>query len=106
MMKKMALGIIISSFLAGLSMASEGELVYKRCIGCHGFHAEKKALDMSQVIQGWPAERVRQALRGYQEGSYGGRMKSLMRGQASPLGDEEIDALGAYIESLKEHAPR
>ena len=78
----------------------DGKTLYSRCAGCHGTNGEKSALNASQVIAGWDASRTADALKGYREGSYGGKMKATMAGQASRLNDAEIDALAAYITTL------
>ena len=75
--------------------------LYVACAGCHGVHGEKKALGKSQVIGGWEASKVVTALKGYQDGTYGGAMKAVMKGQASKLTPQEITALSEYISALK-----
>jgi len=40
------------------------------------------------------------ALFGYQDGSYGGSMRFLMKGQVGALSDDNIKALAAHISSL------
>ena len=75
--------------------------LFVSCAGCHGAHGEKKALGKSQIIQGWKASKVVKALKGYQNGTYGGAMKAVMKGQASKLTPQEITALSEYISKLK-----
>jgi cytochrome c553 len=79
----------------------DGEALFKRCSSCHGQHAEKSAMNASQVIAGWPADKIVAALQGYKDGSYGGKMRGTMAGQASRLDNREIEALAAYITTLK-----
>ena len=81
--------------------APNAETLYKKCSGCHGQNAEKAALGKSQVIQGWEADKVSEALHGYQSGSYGGPMKGVMAGQAKNLSDEDISVLAEYISQMK-----
>ena len=71
-----------------------------KCASCHGNNAEKAALNKSQVIEGWDKERIVNALKGYQDGSYGSSMKGIMKGQASALSDEQIEAVAGYISTL------
>ena len=75
--------------------------LFVSCAGCHGVHGEKKALGKSQIIGGWEASKVVTALKGYQDGTYGGAMKAVMKGQASKLTPQEITALSEYISALK-----
>ncbi|MBU1659278.1 c-type cytochrome [bacterium] len=77
-----------------------GETIYKACGNCHGANAQKAALNKSQIIQGWNAEKIADALNGYKEGSYGGAMKAVMNTQASKLSDSEIHLVSEYISKL------
>ena len=78
----------------------DGELLFKSCASCHGQKAEKQALGKSQVIAGWDKEKTIQALNGYKDGSYGGVMKNIMKGQVATKTDAEIDALATFISNL------
>jgi len=78
----------------------DGAKVFVVCSSCHGPHAENKALGKSQVIQGWKASKIENALKGYKAGTYGGTMKAVMKGQASKLSDAQIQAVAAYISKL------
>ena len=80
--------------------AVDAAKLYIACSSCHGPHGEKKALGKSQVIKGWEASKVVTALEGYKDGTYGGAMKGVMKGQASKLNDAEIKALAEYISKL------
>ena len=82
-------------------MAADGAGLYKKCISCHGAKAEKKALNKSAVIQGWDVEKTVASLKGYKDGTYGGPMKALMKGQVASYSDDDIKAVAEYIASLK-----
>ena len=77
-----------------------GAELFKVCSSCHGVNGEKKALNKSQVIQGWSEVQVSTALNGYKDGSYGGAMKGLMKSQVIKLSDEDISLLSKYISGL------
>ncbi len=97
-MKKIALTLLV----AGASlMAADGAELFKKCTSCHGATAEKSALNKSQIIKGWDAAKVEAALKGYKDGSYGGAMKGLMKGQVGTYSDADIAAVAAYIATLK-----
>ncbi|WP_457747365.1 c-type cytochrome [Sulfurimonas sp.] len=81
---------------------ADGAKLFKACAGCHGDNAQKRALNKSQVIQGWSEDKVVTALNGYKDGSYGGAMKAVMKGQVSKLSEADIEALAQYIASLQE----
>lgn len=75
-------------------------LFAQKCASCHGSKAEKSALTKSQIIAGWKDTQIKDALKGYQAGTYGKEMKGLMQGQAKGLSDAQIDALAKYISTL------
>ncbi|MCJ7766479.1 MAG: c-type cytochrome [Thiovulaceae bacterium] len=82
------------------SAMKTGADLYKGCTSCHGMHAEKAALGKSQIIQGWPAQRVQDALNGYKDGTYGAAMKGVMTGQVSKLSDDDMKLVSKYISNL------
>jgi len=97
-MKKIALTLLT---MTTMMMAADGAVLYKKCASCHGMQGEKKALGKSKLIHNLSKEDLVSALNGYKDGSYGGSMKALMKGQVAKLNVEEIDTLSEYIVSLK-----
>ncbi len=77
-----------------------GEAIFSKCKSCHGNSAEKHALNTSKIIQGWSVAQIEDALKGYQNGTYGGSMKNVMSAQAKTLSNEEIKKVAVYIHSL------
>lgn len=80
--------------------SAKGAQLYAKCAACHGKNAEKKALNASQVIQGWSKEKIADAIRGYKNSTYGGAMKAVMIGQVATLSDEDIEILAEYISNF------
>ena len=80
--------------------ASEGSELFKKCASCHGAAGEKHALNKSKVINAMSKEELVTALKGYKDGSYGGSMKALMKGQVAAYDDKQIDTVAAYITTL------
>jgi len=78
----------------------DAQKLFQACSACHGAHAEKSALNKSKVIQGWSQEKILAALHGYKDGTYGGAMKGIMKGQALKLDDAQMKALAQYISKL------
>jgi len=78
----------------------DAKAVFAKCTACHGQHAEKKALNKSQVIRGWSSEKIVNAINGFKDGTYGGSMKGVMKAQVSKLTDAEIKAVAKYISTL------
>lgn len=79
---------------------NQGAKLYAKCVSCHGANAEKKALGTSQVIKGWDAQQIEDSLLGYQNGTYGGNMKTIMVGQVANMTPEEIKILSEHIASF------
>ncbi len=77
-----------------------GADLYSSCAGCHGSSADKKALGKSAVIKGWSVDKLQTTLKGYKDGSYGGNMKAVMKGQVMKLNDEEIILISEHISKL------
>ena len=71
------------------------------CVGCHGANFEKAALGKSKVVKDMTKENIVTALKGYKDGSYGGAMKGVMKGQVASYSDADIAAVAAYISTLK-----
>ena len=86
--------IILGTLIAAASMMAAN---YAACAGCHGQKGEKKALGKSAVITGWSVEKTVAAMKGYKDGSYGGPMKGVMKGQVTRLSDADIQALAEKI---------
>ncbi len=74
--------------------------LFVKCAGCHGAKAQKHALGVSEVIAGWNVKKIENALHGYKNGTFGGVMKGVMKGQVSSLSDKDIKVLAQYISKL------
>lgn len=78
----------------------QANALYKSCIGCHGIEGKKEALGKSKRINEMSKDELVLALEGYKDGSYGGAMKGVMKGQVVRLSTEEIEILSDYISTL------
>ena len=74
--------------------------IYTKCKGCHGGQGDVKALGKSKIIKDMNKLEIYNALRGYQDGSYGGEMKGLMKGQVAGMSKTELKNLARYIDKL------
>ncbi len=70
---------------------------YAKCVGCHGANGEKAAMGKSKIIKDMSKADFIAAMKGYKDGSYGGPMKGLMKGQVSSLSDADIEAIANQI---------
>jgi cytochrome c len=94
MKKSLLIGsIILISSLYG----EDGEQIYKRCVACHGLSAEKNALGTSRVIADFDEHEIVNAINGYKEERYGGKLKYVMREQMKYLDSENIKSVAYYI---------
>jgi len=78
----------------------DGAKLFAKCVSCHGQNAEKKALNKSNVIQGWSTDKTIAAINGYKDGSYGSSMKGVMKPQVAKLTKAEVQAVAEYISKL------
>lgn len=70
---------------------------YAKCAGCHGANGEKVALGKSKVIKDMSKADFVNALKGYKDGSYGGPMKGLMKGQVASMSEADMQAIADQI---------
>jgi cytochrome c len=75
-------------------------VLFQACAACHGTHAEKSALNQSAIIGEWDSRRIAAAIVGYQKGTYGRTMKTLMQNQVKGLNRVQVEALSEYIANL------
>ena len=78
----------------------DAQKLYMKCAGCHGQTGELHALGKSQIIKEWDKAKVKEALLGYKNGTYGGNMKGVMIGQVMNLSESDIDALASHISNF------
>ena len=93
-MKKLTL---ITLLTGALSFAIAAPAKAPICAGCHGANGENKALGVSKKINTMSEKEIKAALNGYKDGSYGGAMKGLMKGQAASLSDADIEELAKHF---------
>jgi len=87
-MKKIVLGTLV------LGVVAFAAVNLGSCTGCHGQNFEKKALGKSKIVSDMTKAEVNDAMVGYKNGTYGGPMKGLMKGQVVKYTDEELKSTG------------
>jgi len=95
-MTKVIKVIALGSLLAASSLYAVSTAA---CAGCHGQHFEKKAMGVSKIVKDMSKADIIVALKGYKNGTYGGSMKGIMKGQVANLSDEDIKAMADLIKS-------
>ncbi len=87
--------LLLTSVLACVAFANP----YAKCVACHGANGEKVALGKSKIIKDMSKEDFIKAMKGYKDGTYGGAMKGVMKGQVATLSDADIEAIADKITS-------
>ena len=79
-----------------------GAAAYAKCAGCHGADGKTKALGKSPEIAGQSKEVMIAMLNEYKAGTRNvSGMGNLMKGQVATMDDAAIEAVSAYISTLK-----
>ncbi|AXX89715.1 cytochrome C [Arcobacter suis] len=86
--------IVIASLLTAC-VAFAGS--YDKCVVCHGANGEKAALGKSKVIKDMSKADFVAALKGYQNGTYGGAQKGLMVGQVKDMNEATMNEIADLI---------
>jgi cytochrome c len=90
--------VILLAMMLGVTLsAADGAALFKKCAACHGANGEKHALGKSKIINKMTPAEIETALNGYKDGTFGGSMKAIMKGQAAPLNEADIKAIANYI---------
>jgi len=88
---------LITLTTVGLLSVTASAFDTAACAGCHGKDFEKSALNASKIVKDMTAEEITKALKGYKDGSYGGAMKMIMKGQVAKLTDDDIKAIAEAV---------
>jgi len=84
--------IILGSLVCGVAAFAAVNL--GACKGCHGANFEKHALGKSKIVKDMTKDEVSAALVGYKNGTYGGPMKGVMKGQVAKYSEADLKATG------------
>jgi len=87
-MKKIVLGTLV------LGVAAFASVNLAACKSCHGANFEKKALGKSKIVADMSKADVSAALIGYKNGTYGGPMKGVMKGQVAKYSEADLSSTG------------
>ncbi len=87
--------IVIAASLLVASVAFANP--YAKCATCHGAAGEKAALGKSKIIKDMTKADFVSALKGYQDGTYGGAQKGLMTGQVKGMDEATMNAIADVI---------
>jgi len=94
-MKKIVLASIVA--LAAGSTLMAAAVNPAACAGCHGASFEKHALGVSKIVKDLTHDEIASALVGYKNGTFGGPMKGVMKGQVGRYTVAELKAFALTI---------
>lgn len=97
-MKTLGLGLATLTLVATVTTA---DINLGVCTGCHGVDWSKAALGKAKVVSEMSQEDIVTALKGYKDGTYGGPMKGVMKGQVTKYSVEELEAMSTTIQPEK-----
>lgn len=86
-------GIFLLSILVQVTLFADVNATFKVCANCHGQNGEKVALNKSKIINQMSKEDFIASMKGYKDGSYGGPLKAVMKGQVMKLSDQDMEDL-------------
>jgi cytochrome c553 len=95
-MKKLVSLSLLIGFLS-TSLLADGASAYSKCVSCHGASGEKVALGKSKVLKDMSKSEVESSLLGYQNGTYGGALKTVMVGQVKGMSGADIKAIANFV---------
>jgi cytochrome c553 len=95
MRKLFLLGLLVG--ITSTSLLADGASAYNKCVSCHGASGEKVALGKGKIIKDMPKSEIETSLLGYQNGTYGGALKTVMIGQVKGLSGADIKAIANFI---------
>ena len=89
--------VIASIATLALVTAASAAVNGKACAACHGADWSKKAMGKSKDVSQMTHADIAAALKGYKDGTYGGPMKGVMKGQVARYSDADLEAFAQTI---------
>ena len=93
-MKKIVLASIATLTLVTAATAAVNG---QACVACHGANWEKAAMGKSKIVADMTHAEIAASLIGYKNGTYGGPMKGVMKGQVARYSDADLEAFSQTI---------
>ena len=89
--------VIASLATLALVTAASAAVNGKACVACHGANWEKHAMGKSKNVAEMTHAEIAASLIGYKNGTYGGPMKGVMKGQVARYSDADLEAFSQTI---------
>lgn len=100
-MKKLLVVSGVAAMLASSMFAADGATIYKKCVACHGAKAEKVFNNKVPALTSLSKDDIVAGLKGYKTGANKFGMGAMMKPIATPMSDDDINAVAEYIQTLK-----
>ena len=101
--KNLLLGALLSTALGlQVAVAQDGAALYagKACLACHGADANTPINDFTPKLAGQNKAYLVQQMKDIASGARANGQTAQMKGIASALSDDEIEAISAYLSGL------
>ena len=69
----------------------------RQCLACHGQDWSRPALGKSKIVSNMSRQNILRALKGYKQGTYGGPLRAIMKGQVARYSDAELEMIANTI---------
>lgn len=93
--------ILLSSFVFADDAFSRGEILFKKCAGCHGADGKNKAFGKSGVIAGQDPSDLLESLNFYKESEFKGQSSTLvMAKQVKTFTTQNLNDIVVYVSKL------
>jgi cytochrome c553 len=89
------LSLILATAAVAVTLSADVNL--GACVGCHGSNWEKVALGKSKVVKDMNVTEIETALLGYKDGTYGGTLAGVMKGQVAKYDATQIKEIAKLI---------
>ncbi|MDD2383327.1 MAG: c-type cytochrome [Sulfurospirillaceae bacterium] len=96
---------LVVSLLFGISSYAQeltrGEILFQKCVGCHGQDGKNKAFGKSSIIAGQPAEDLIESLTFYKESEFKAHTSTtVMAKQVKAMANTDIIDVATYVSKL------
>lgn len=93
--------LLLSTFALADDAVARGEIIFKKCAGCHGLDGKNKAFGKSGIIAGQAPSDLMESLNFYKESEFKGQGSTLvMAKQLKTFNAKDLSDIVAYVSKL------
>jgi cytochrome c len=95
--------IAMAGFMANSAMAEDGAALYtaKGCMACHGADGKAPIMPQYPKLAGQNKEYLVAQMKDIKSGARANGMSMVMKPMVASVSDQELDAIAAYLASVK-----